>query len=59
MRLSYLSLALAIIFVLTIMHASNVEAKASADPEPDAVGSINVKNLMDMIREQITSRLKK
>nr|prf major allergen Myr p II [Myrmecia pilosula] len=38
MKLSCLLLTLAIIFVLTIVHAPNVEAKALADPESDAVG---------------------
>nr|Q68Y23.1 RecName: Full=M-myrmeciitoxin-Mb1a; Short=M-MIITX-Mb1a; AltName: Full=Pilosulin-3; Flags: Precursor [Myrmecia banksi]BAD36779.1 pilosulin 3 [Myrmecia banksi] len=38
MKLSCLLLTLAIIVVLTIVHAPNVEAKALADPESDAVG---------------------
>nr|Q68Y22.1 RecName: Full=M-myrmeciitoxin-Mb2a; Short=M-MIITX-Mb2a; AltName: Full=M-myrmeciitoxin-Mp3a; Short=M-MIITX-Mp3a; AltName: Full=Pilosulin-4; Flags: Precursor [Myrmecia banksi]BAD36780.1 pilosulin 4 [Myrmecia banksi] len=38
MKLSCLLLTLAIIFVLTIVHAPNVKAKALADPESDAVG---------------------
>ncbi|XP_011705284.1 PREDICTED: pilosulin-4-like [Wasmannia auropunctata] len=35
MKLSFLSLAFALIFVMAIMHAPEVEAKA----EPDAVGN--------------------
>nr|P0DSK7.1 RecName: Full=U-myrmeciitoxin(01)-Mg9a; Short=MIITX(01)-Mg9a; Short=U-MIITX(01)-Mg9a; Flags: Precursor [Myrmecia gulosa] len=38
MKLSCLLLTLAIIFVLTIVHAPNVEAKALANPESDAIG---------------------
>nr|QJP03488.1 U8-MYRTX-Tb1a precursor [Tetramorium bicarinatum] len=36
MKLSFLSLAFAVIFVMAIMYAPQVEAKASADADADA-----------------------
>nr|A9CM07.1 RecName: Full=M-myrmeciitoxin-Mb3a; Short=M-MIITX-Mb3a; AltName: Full=M-myrmeciitoxin-Mp4a; Short=M-MIITX-Mp4a; AltName: Full=Myrb5; AltName: Full=Pilosulin-5; Flags: Precursor [Myrmecia banksi]BAF95069.1 pilosulin 5 [Myrmecia banksi] len=51
MKLSCLSLALAIILILAIVHSPNMEVKALADPEADAFGEANAFGEADAFAE--------